>query len=86
MKVSYDKLADVLYVTFRQPEGRAEYIEADGGILRIDTVSREILGLTVPFFLEKVDSGVDLCFPEIESVPFNHNTLNLIRPAVGQEY
>ncbi len=81
MTISYDRLADTLYITFFQPLSRAEYLEVPGGILRIDGTTRQIAGITIPFFQEKAESGEQLQLPEIGNVPFNSFTEKAITEA-----
>lgn len=57
MTISYDKIADTLYITFFKPANRASYVEVEGGILRIDEASHQIAGITVPFFTERSEAG-----------------------------
>ena|SRR5258708_30802971 len=64
--------------------GRADYVETEGGVLRIDGATREIVGLTIPFFLEKWNAGFDMNFPEIGAVGFNQATEDFLRGAMAQ--
>jgi len=46
----YDRKADVLYVSFGEPK-EAECIEPEEGILlRVDTVTKELVGYTIVHF------------------------------------
>ncbi|HEV8416457.1 MAG TPA: hypothetical protein VGQ49_22880 [Bryobacteraceae bacterium] len=72
MTLSYDKLADVLYVTFETlPAGSYIYVENDtGDILRLDRSSKRVVGVTIPAFAQRAARG-SIVIPEIGSVPFN---------------
>ncbi len=66
MTLSYDKRADVLYVTFEvaTPESYA-YVENESGIvLKVDRSSKRIVGCTIPFFASRAASG-KIVIPEI---------------------
>jgi|GEM_PF-4462468 hypothetical protein len=73
MTLSYDKTADVLYVTFEQvPEKSYVYIENENGdILRLDKKSRKVVGVTLPFFTKRAKAG-KIIVPEVGLVPFNN--------------
>lgn len=79
MTLSYDKDADVLYVTFKYlPNGSAIYIENESGdILRLDKVSKEVVGCTIPAFSRRAAKG-PIIIPEIGSVPFNELAAHLV--------
>ncbi len=85
MTVSYDKLTDVLYVTFSQPKHSADYVEVDGGISRTDASEERVVGLTIPFFLEKMESRESMTFPEIGPVPFSEETVQALHEARSEE-
>jgi hypothetical protein len=72
MTLSYDKLADVLYVTFEAlpPEAYLYVENANGDILRLDRHSRRVVGCTIPAFAERAAKG-RVTIPEIGPVPFN---------------
>jgi uncharacterized protein YuzE len=72
MTFSYDKNADVLYVTFEAlPPGAYGFIENEfGDILKVDRVSRRVVGCTIPFFAARAKRG-KIEIPEIGAVPFN---------------
>lgn len=72
MTFSYDGKSDVLYVTFEALPPRAyAYVENENGdVLKIDRVSRRVVGCTIPFFQERAKSG-SVVIPEIGAVPFN---------------
>jgi hypothetical protein len=72
MRLSYDKLADVLYVTFETlPPEAYIYLENDGGdILRLDRESRRVVGCTIPAFSQRAARG-PIVIPEVGPVPFN---------------
>jgi uncharacterized protein YuzE len=70
MTISYDKIADVLYITFSQPRTRAKYLEVEGGILRIDPETEQVVGVTIPFFQEKAEGGARVCVPDVGAAIF----------------
>jgi uncharacterized protein YuzE len=66
MTFHYDDDADVLYVAFLEPKSRARYVEtARGDILRYDQETGEIMGITLPFFMERIEKGEKIEIPEI---------------------
>jgi uncharacterized protein YuzE len=79
MTLSYDKIADVLYITFEQVSGESYlYVENDSGdILRVDKDSQKVVGVTLPFFLARAKKG-KITIPEVGLVPFNDQALELI--------
>jgi uncharacterized protein YuzE len=71
MKVSYDETVDVLYVTFQPIPPSVTYLEnKNGDIIRFDSVSGAVVGVTIPCFLERAEIE-DVVIEEIGSVPFN---------------
>ena len=70
--MSYDKSADVLYITFEPaPAGSCLYAENENGdILRLDRQSGKVIGVTLPFFAERCKRG-EIVVPEVGAVPFN---------------
>lgn len=72
MTLSYDKSADVLYITFEQvPAGSYIYTENENGdILRLDRESGKVVGVTLPFFAKRSKAG-KITVPEVGTVPFN---------------
>jgi uncharacterized protein YuzE len=78
MTLSYDKSADVLYVTFEKAEpGTYVYTEnQNGDILRLDRESGRVVGVTIPFFAKRSKVG-KIVIPEVGAVPFN-NAADLI--------
>ena len=72
MTLSYDKRADVLYVSFEQaPAESYIYVENENGdILRLDRESKRVVGITLPFFSKRAKAG-KIVVPEVGSVPFN---------------
>ncbi len=72
MKASYDKDADVLYITFEQlPAKQYIYVENENGdILRLNKKSKRVVGCTIPFFSKRATQK-KLSIPEIGHVPFN---------------
>lgn len=72
MILSYDKEADVLYVTFeRLPDQNVVYVENENGdVLRLDKVSKRVVGCTIPAFSIRAARG-KVIVPEVGPVPFN---------------
>ena len=72
MTLSYDKNADVLYVTFEAlPAHAYAFVENEAGdVLKVDRRNRRVVGCTIPFFLERAKTG-KVTIPEIGAVPFN---------------
>jgi uncharacterized protein YuzE len=70
--VSYDKDADVLYITFeRLPDNAYVYVENESGdILRLNKQGGRVVGCTIPFFCKRAAQN-NLNIPEIGPVPFN---------------
>jgi uncharacterized protein YuzE len=66
MRITYSKEADVLYVSFISPTGRVASVEnSNGDILRIDTSSGKIVGITIQLFMYRVGTGEKIEVPEI---------------------
>ena len=80
MTLSYDKAADVLYVTFEKaPAGSYVYTENEqGDILRLDRGSGRVVGVTVPFFSKRARAG-KILVPEVGIMPFNSFTEVIFR-------
>ena len=60
--IHYDPEADVLYVSFGEPKPAEGIDIGDGTILRVEPMSREVLGFTILDFskrTERNDSGKD---------------------------
>ena len=72
MTLSYDKNADVLYITFEAlPPNAYIFIENEAGdVLKVDRMSRRVVGCTIPFFAARSKRG-KIEVPEIGAVPFN---------------
>lgn len=79
MTVSYDRNTDVLYITFSRPTSQADYVEINDGILRVDNASHQVVGVTIPFFAEKLNKRSRIEFPEIGPVPFTCATEETLR-------
>jgi uncharacterized protein YuzE len=79
MILSYDKDADVLYVTFeRPPESSYVYVENEcGDVLRLDKTTKKVIGCTIPYFsLRTKDNKIEI--PEVGSIAFNEAAENLV--------
>lgn len=71
MTFSYDKEADVLYVTFDHPTESYIYVENESGdVLRLDKETKSVVGVTIPFFAKRAAVG-PIIVPEVGLVPFN---------------
>ena len=72
MTASYDKEADVLYITFeRLPAEDYVYVENESGdVLRLNKKSGRVVGCTIPYFAKRATQH-KLDIPEIGTVPFN---------------
>lgn len=72
MTFSYDKDADVLYVSFEAaPPGTYIYVENENGdVLKLDRTNGHVVGCTIPFFSARAAKGKVLV-PEVGPVPFN---------------
>ena len=79
MTLSYDKDADVLYVTFeRLPHQSYIYVENENGdVLRVDKKSKRVVGCTIPFFSKRTMKQ-KVTVPEVGRVPFNEFTKELV--------
>jgi uncharacterized protein YuzE len=73
MTLSYDKLADVLYITFETlPPNAYVFVEnRDGDVLKVDRASNRVVGVTVLAFAARTKKGTRIDIPEIGAVPFN---------------
>lgn len=66
MRITYSKEADMLYISFTPPAGRVASVEnSNGDILRIDTSSGKIIGVTIQLFMYRVGTGEKIEVPEI---------------------
>jgi uncharacterized protein YuzE len=79
MTFSYDKAADVLYVTFeRLPSQSVIYVENENGdVLRLDRETRRVVGVTIPFFVKRA-AQQKVNVPEVSWVPFNDLATELV--------
>lgn len=79
MTLSYDKDADVLYVSFERLPGQSYlYVEnINGDVLRLDKETRLVVGITIPFFARRSEEN-PLSIPEIGPVPFNRRADELV--------
>ena len=76
---SYDEEVDVMYVRFAKPSSRATYLEnSNGDILRFDEASGQIVGVTIPCFMERMTKDKSLSIPEIGSTPFGSEFQKLL--------
>jgi uncharacterized protein YuzE len=47
MRLDYDAEADVLYISFKDPQKATETVEADGGGILLRYRGKELVGITV---------------------------------------
>jgi uncharacterized protein YuzE len=78
VKLSYDKDADVLYITFEPlAKERCIYVENErGDILRLNKETKRVVGCTIMAFSRRASET--LIIPEIGSVPFNELAAALV--------
>jgi uncharacterized protein YuzE len=76
--LSYDKDADVLYVTFeRLPNEHCIYVENENGdVLRLNKETRKVVGCTIMAFSRRASPRLNV--PEIGAVPFNELAAALV--------
>ena len=79
MTLSYDKEADVLYVTFESlPARDVLYVENESGdVLRLDKTSKRVVGCTILAFSRRAAKG-KVIVPEVGPVPFNEFAAHLL--------
>jgi uncharacterized protein YuzE len=79
MTLSYDKAADVLYITFEPAQpGSYIYVENDDGdVLRMDRNTKQVVGCTIMAFAARCARG-RLVIPEVGPVPFNQIAETLV--------
>lgn len=66
MTISYDELADVLYLRFEDVGEGCDYIEPTPGVvLRVDPATRHIVGCTILEFQERLRKSGKIAVPEI---------------------
>jgi uncharacterized protein YuzE len=80
MTISYDKIADVLYITFEagSPDSYIFVENREGDVLKVDSASRRVVGCTVLGFAKRVRLGQKISIPEVGAVPFNQLAEELI--------
>jgi uncharacterized protein YuzE len=79
MRFSYDEDADVMYIRFSESSSTTSYLENDNGdILRFDEATEKLVGVTIPWFKERILKGDILDIPEIEAIPFGSDMRKLI--------
>jgi uncharacterized protein YuzE len=78
VKLSYDRDADVLYITFENlPNQKYIYVENENGdVLRLDSKTKRVVGVTILGFSRRASETIVI--PEIGSVPFNELAAALI--------
>ena len=54
-RIHYDREADVLYISFREPKPAEGIDIGDGTILRIDPKTVEVIGLTILNFSKRAE-------------------------------
>ncbi len=80
MTISYDKIADVLYVAFDKtsPDQYVFVENNEGDILKVDKHTGRVVGCTIPSFAARTKRGKAIVMPEIGAVPFNDMARELL--------
>ncbi len=80
MTFSYDKRADVLYISFEAlpPQDYLVVENETGDILKLNKKNGSVVGCTIPFFMERFRKG-KIEIPEVGGVPFNALAKDLLR-------
>lgn len=66
MTFSYDEDVDVMYVRLAKPSSKVTYLENNAGdVMRFDEASGEIIGITIPCFMERVNQPGGLDIPDL---------------------
>ena len=80
MTLSYDKLADVLYITFEaiSPNDYIFVENQDGDVLKVDRASNRVVGITILSFAARTKKGGKIIVPEVGGVPFNEFAKELL--------
>jgi hypothetical protein len=78
VKIDYDSGADVLYITLLDGKRSCRYVENGSGvILRVDRVTSELVGCTIPMFSRRAAEG-ELDVPEIGNAASTNALAELI--------
>ncbi len=69
-RIDYDKMADVLYVSFGEPRAAISDEVDAGDLVRIDPYTDEIVGITLldfkeRYFIENIEESAQLIIPKI---------------------
>jgi len=66
MRFTYSKDADILYISFTPSTGKVASVEnANGDIMRIDTSTGKIVGVTIQLFMYRIGTGEKIEIPEV---------------------
>ena len=66
MRITYSKEVDMLSISLSPPTGRVATVEnANGDLLRIDTITDAIIGVQIQLFMYRVGKGERIEVPEI---------------------
>ena len=66
MRITYNQEVDLLYISLVPPTGRVASVENENGdLLRIDTLTDKIIGVTIQLFMHRVKQGEKIEVPEI---------------------
>jgi hypothetical protein len=78
MTLSYDKNADVLYVTFEAlPPADYVFVENESGdVLKVSRASQRVVGCTIPYFAKRSRNG-KISIPELNGSPLKDFTRDL---------
>ncbi len=79
MTFSYDKLGDVLYISFEAlPPDAYEVVENEAGdVLKLDRHTKRVVGCMIPSFTRRCLKGV-IDIPEIGAVQFSRMAEELL--------
>ena len=69
-RIDYDKMADVLYISFGAPKAAISDEVDDGDFVRVDPFTDEIVGITLldfkeRYLIENIEESAQLIIPEI---------------------
>ena len=64
LQISYDELADVLYISFGDPRPGIATEVNDGDFVRVDPYTKKVLGITLLYFKERYMQKTSLSIKE----------------------
>lgn len=78
--IDYDQDDDTLYVRFSSDPQKALHTETPrGDVLRISEETGRILGVTILFFMERIERGEEIEIPEVGAVGFSSGFVSSLR-------